>query len=282
MTVQSPPEDREGRSGSHPAAGLPLPVRLEIVPTEGIVAEVQATLPAGSELTVTCLPHHGLEPTVQTALRLASLGYTVVPHLAARAIEGRAQLERVLREAEAAGITQVFAVGGDGARAAGPYANGLELMEDIADLSGGRIAIGVAGYPEGHPRLSESELMDSLLAKQHLAANIVTQMCFSAPTISAYAALIRREGVDLPVWAGVPGPVPRTRLVSLAAKIGVGPSLKFIRSKGQLAKGLLSGDTYAHEGLVSELSDPAAGLAGIHVFTFNSLGGRPEAPRGDR
>ena len=256
-----------------PGAGpAPLPTRLEIVPTEGIVPRVAASVPEGAAIAVTCLPHHGIDVTAGASVRLAELGYRVVPHLAARSIADRAHLARVLRGVMASGITEVFAVSGDAATAAGPYADSLGLMEDIADISGGGLIMGVAGYPEGHPDRNGADLLDALLAKQQLASSVVTQMCFSAGAIADYVGLLRREGLELPVWAGVPGNVPRARLVSLAAKIGVGPSLKFISRKGPLARRLLTGGAYSPEGLVAELEASRAGLAGIHLFTFNSLG----------
>jgi methylenetetrahydrofolate reductase (NADPH) len=140
-----------------------LPLRLEIIPTDGIIPKVQAHVPAGSTLTVTCLPHHGVEATVRASVQLGQLGYEVIPHLAARSIESRAQLAGMLRGCEAAGITEVFAIGGDAPEAAGPYGNSGRLMEDIADVTGGTMAIGVAGYPEGHPKHNELQMLDALL-----------------------------------------------------------------------------------------------------------------------
>ena len=257
---------------TRPAGSDPqLPTRLEIVPTDGIVARVQAALPAGSKLTVTCLPHHGVKPTVQTAVQLGQLGYRVVPHLAARSLEGRAELAGILKVCEAAGVTEVFAVGGDAAQAAGPYPSSVRLLEDIAEISGGRIAAGVAGYPEGHPKQSQLHMLDALLEKQHLASSVVTQMCFSGARIGWYVELLRREGVTLPVWAGVAGSVPRTKLVSLATKIGVGPSLRFISRRGPLARRLLDGGNYSPQRLVSELPAVQPALAGVHLYTFNNL-----------
>lgn len=269
MTVHSLPSISPTPSSAGTAGALP--ARLEIIPTDGIVPRIQESLPAGTSLTVTCLPHHGVKPTIQTAVQLRRLGYNVVPHLAARSLEDRAQLGGVLKDCEDAGITEVFAIGGDAAHAAGPYDTGARLMEDIADLSGGRIAIGVAGYPEGHPRQNPLHMLDSLLEKQHLATHVVTQMCFSAARISCYVELLRREGVALPVWAGVAGQVPRTKLVSLATKIGVGPSLRFVSRKGPLARRLLNGGNYSSESLLSELSAASPALAGIHLYTFNNL-----------
>lgn len=247
------------------------PTRLEIIPSEGIVDKVRAAVPLGTMLTVTCLPHHGIARTMRTAVELSRLGYTAVPHLAARALEDRAQLAGILRDCSDAGIREVFAIGGDTQRPAGPYGSSAELMEDIAQYSGGSMSIGVAGYPEGHPAVAGLDLLEDLLAKQHLASHVVTQMCFAAPKITDYVALLRREGVELPVWAGVAGTVPRTKLVALATQIGVGTSLKFLSRKGPLARKLLSGDRYSPAALVTGLAEAPDRIAGIHLYTFNSL-----------
>ncbi|WP_284991305.1 methylenetetrahydrofolate reductase [Arthrobacter sp. efr-133-TYG-120] len=247
------------------------PTRIEIIPSAGIVEKVQAAVPLSTTLTVTCLPHHGIERTMEASIKLSLLGYTVIPHLSARGLESRAQLSGILRDCEAAGISEVFAIGGDGAQGASPYRSCLPLLADIAEYTGGSITAGIAGYPEGHPSVSGLDLLDALLAKQHLATHVVTQMCFSAPTILDYAALLRREGVELPVWAGVAGAVPRTKLLALAAQIGVGTSVKFLSNKGTLARKLLGGDKYSPEGLVSEIMAHPDGISGIHLYSFNRL-----------
>ena len=76
-------------------------------------------------------------------------------------------------------------------------------------------------------------------------------------------------------WAGVAGAVPRARLVSLAAKIGVGPSLKFLSRKGPLARRLLNAGSYSSRSLVSELAAMEPALAGIHLYTFNNVETQP-------
>ena len=98
-------------------------------------------------------------------------------------------------------------------------------------------------------------------------------MCFSAPEkILDYAALLRREGVELPVWAGRGG--VRARGPSWSpwpTQIGVGSSLKFLSRKGPLARKLLSGDRYSPARLVSGLERQPGNLAGIHLYSFNNL-----------
>ena len=247
------------------------PVRIEIIPSPGIVERVTAQVPLTTPLTVTCLPQHGIERTMRAAVQLSVLGYTVVPHLAARSLQSRADLTGILRDCDVAGIGDVFVVGGDRKRPAGPYEDALPLLEDIAQYSGGAIRAGIAGFPEGHPSVNPVEMLDALLAKQHLASHVVTQMCFSAPKILDYTALLRREGVGLPVWAGVAGPVPRTKLVALATQIGVGSSLKFVSRQGPLARKLLSGDRYSPQSLVSGLESQPGDITGVHLYSFNSL-----------
>ena len=247
------------------------PTRIEIIPSDGIVEKVQAAVPLSTTLTVTCLPHHGIGRTMEASVKLSLLGYNVIPHLAARGLDHRAQLSGIIRDCEAAGITEVFAIGGDGPQAAGPYQSSLPLLADIAECSGGSITAGIAGYPEGHPSVSGLDLLDALLAKQHLATHVVTQMCFSAPAILDYVALLRREGLKLPVWAGVAGAVPKTKLLALATQIGVGTSLKFLSNKGTLARKLLGVDKYSPESLVSELMAHPNAVAGIHLYSFNRL-----------
>lgn len=254
------------------------PIRIEIIPSEGIVEQVTALVPLTTTLTVTCLPHHGIERTMRAAVQLSMLGYTVIPHLAARSVHDRAELTGILRDCNVAGIGEVFVVGGDRKRPAGRYESALPLLEDIAQYSGGMMRAGVAGYPEGHPAVGPVDVLDALLAKQHLASHVVTQMCFSAEKILDYVALLRREGVRLPVWAGVAGSVPRTKLVSLATQIGVGSSLKFLSRKGPLARKLLSGDHYSPQTLVSGLENRPGDIAGIHLYSFNSLDSVPGGP----
>ena len=255
-----------------------IPTRIEIIPSEGIVEQVTALVPLSTTLTVTCLPHHGIERTMRTAVQLSLHGYSVIPHLAARSLPGRVELTEILRDCDVAGIGEVFVIGGDRKQQAGPYESALPVLEDIAQYTGGVMRAGVAGYPEGHPSVGALDLVDALLAKQHLATHVVTQMCFSAPKILDYTALLRREGVQLPVWAGVAGAVPRTKLVSLAAQIGVGSSLKFLSRKGPLARKLLSGDRYSPQSLVTGLQSQPGSIAGIHLYSFNNLDAVVDGP----
>ena len=70
--------------------------RYEVLPTPTIEAKVLESVPTSVPVTITASPSMGLERTISTAERLAAAGYTVVPHLAARMVSGRAELEELV------------------------------------------------------------------------------------------------------------------------------------------------------------------------------------------
>jgi methylenetetrahydrofolate reductase (NADPH) len=96
-------------------------------------------------------------------------------------------------------------------------------------------------------------------------------MCFSAGTILDWVRGLRAGGVDLPVKVGVPGAVETVRLLTMAGRIGVGDSLKYLSKNRGLFRMLRPG--FRPERLVEQLArdGDGLGLAGLHVFTFNQV-----------
>ena len=254
-------------------------VRLEVVPSADLLTQLPAAFDTTGSVSVTCLPHHGPARTVQASVHLARLGYHTVPHLAARSITGEAELHSLLSQLQEAGVSELFLVAGDRRTPAGPYSWSGQLLEAVKAYSPD-FSIGIAGYPEGHPQLTQEQLSSSLLAKAPLASSMVTQMCFSAEAISRYLQTIRKSGIQLPVWVGVPGPVSVRKLVSLGARLGVGRSLKLARGTG-MAGALWRRDdflSYDSGRLIREVHQELADdplFAGFHVYTFNDLGRLP-------
>ncbi|WFR84676.1 methylenetetrahydrofolate reductase [Arthrobacter sp. Y-9] len=259
----------------NPEAGM-LSIHLEVIPAPGIVDAVRKAVPPSSSCTIsiTCLPKHGVDATLAVATELAQDGHRVVPHLAAKGLSSRERLREILEECAGAGIAELFVVGGDAGTPDGPYADGEALLRDVVELDGGRFTVGVAGYPEGHPGIPDHVLLESLRRKQEHASRIVTQMCFSAERIGEYVAGLRREGVDLPVRAGVAGAVPTARLLTLAAKIGVGSSLRFLSGKASLARNLLPSSRYAPGEMIARLGR-TPDIDSVQLYTFNSLDALP-------
>ena len=69
--------------------------RYEVLPTATTEDKVLEHLPRERTVTVTASPSKGLEATFDLTERLAGHGYPVVPHIAARMVTGRAELEEI-------------------------------------------------------------------------------------------------------------------------------------------------------------------------------------------
>jgi methylenetetrahydrofolate reductase (NADPH) len=249
-------------------------MRLEVVPSADLLTRLPLAFDTPGSVSVTCLPHHGPARTVEAATNLARLGYHTVPHLAARSITSQAELHALLRQLQGAGVSELFLVAGDRRTPAGPYSWSGQLLEAIKAYSP-EFSLGIAGYPEGHPELSQEQLMSSLQAKAPTASSLVTQMCFSTQAISRYLRTIRKKDINLPVWVGVPGPVSIKKLVSMGARLGVGRSLKLARGTGMAGALWRGGDlNFDSAQLIRQLHHELGGdplFAGFHVYTFNDL-----------
>lgn len=259
-----------GRQGRHRLNAAP---RLEVLPLAS-TAERVAHLPRGTTVTVTSSPHHGLEATVALVEELARSGLDAVPHLAAAQLGGEVQLGQVLDRLAAAGVRDLFVVGGDGPRRGGEFPDGLALLQAI-DASGHSFErIGVPAYAEGHHIIDTETLRTALLAKQAYATYAVTQMCFDATALIRLAVECRAAGFRLPFIAGVPGPVAAAKLLSVGLRIGVGDSLRFVGGHRAVARRLLHPRGYRPTRLVRRIEDldqATRHFSGLHIYTFNEV-----------
>ncbi|NHA66936.1 methylenetetrahydrofolate reductase [Phycicoccus flavus] len=248
--------------------------RYEVMPTPTIVDKVRTHVPASVPITVTAAPGKGLEATLWTSVELAGAGYTVVPHLAARMVSGRAELAEVVARLAEAGVTQVFVPGGDADPPAGDYTSALDLLRDLDTLEHPFTHVGITGYPESHPSIDDDVTVQSMWDKRTYATHIVSNMTFDAEGLGTWCERVRRRGVGLPLLVGVPGPVDRAKLLGMAGKIGVGESLRFLRKQKSVfariaAPGFSTDKFVSRVGALS--ANPALRIEGLHVFTFNQV-----------
>ena len=248
--------------------------RYEVIPVQGIEKRV-AMLPYGATVTVTASPKQGLDRTLDVSTALAARGFRVVPHLAARMVTGRGHLERIVQRLDGRDIHEVFVVGGDADPPAGQFTDAGDLLEELAGLSHPFARIGIGGYPEGHPVIADERLLEALRRKQPYASHLVTQLCFDADALAAWVAGIREAGIDLPVIVGLPGVVERRRLAEISLKAGVGASLSYLRKHGRqmitLARARRYDPTPLARAVAARAADPALGIEGAHLFTFNQV-----------
>jgi methylenetetrahydrofolate reductase (NADPH) len=257
-----------------PVARLLDAPRFEVIPVGGIEERVSVLAP-GTTVTVTCSQHHGLDRTLEVSEHLTLRGYRVVPHLAARLVRDRDHLEQIVARLAAAGIGEAFVVGGDASPPAGSYRDAGDLLEALDTLADSPAVVGVAGYPEGHPFITEARLLDALLRGQPHAGHVVTQICFETDALVRWIHRIRQAGITLPVIVGLPGVVERRKLAEISLRAGVGPSLRYVARHGRqlasLARSRRYDPTPLTRAVAAHLDDPGLGIQGVHLFTFNQV-----------
>ena len=263
------------RGGLRAAAPLLTHPRLEVIPTDGIEDSVVEWLPREVTVTVTASPGKGLDATVDLAERLSKHGYRVVPHISARMVVDEAHLGEIVARLSTCRIDDVFVPAGDADPPHGRFDSALSLLQELDALGRPFSRIGVTGYPESHPEISDDVTIQAMWDKRHYATYIVSNLCFDATTVRRWIKRIRARGVVLPLYFGLAGPVDRTRLLNVATKIGVGESARFLSGHAGWFLRMGAPGGYNPSRLLGRLgttlADPASLVEGVHVFTFNQL-----------
>jgi methylenetetrahydrofolate reductase (NADPH) len=239
-------------------------------------------LPFGMPVFVPMQPSHSLSSRREVLVRLHAAGLEPVPHLAVRQFVSRTEAREFLAFAAGeAGVHRALLVGGDDSQARGPYAEAAELLADGVLQAAGIKEAGFAGYPEGHPRVSAGRMFAALTDKLGRAADaglgtfVVTQFTMVPARIIEFCTDLAVAAPEVPVFAGIAGPVSPRRLVHFARYCGVSASLSAVRKVGvkvpqvvdhastdqQLA--LLAGFNANHH---------PSNIIGVHLFSFGGFG----------
>ncbi|MGH8692554.1 MAG: hypothetical protein ACREUS_16140, partial [Burkholderiales bacterium] len=156
---------------------------LELSPRElHRAGEVAALLPATTCIYLPSLPGLPLARTLEAVAAIRGAGLDPVPHVSARRILDRGEFVSFLKNAvKDHQLHRVLLLGGDEPKPKGPFIDSLQILESGLLRDSGIREIGVAGYPEGHPRISASSLHESfekkrrLTREQGLGMYVVTQ-----------------------------------------------------------------------------------------------------------
>lgn len=248
--------------------------RFEVLPTPTIEDKVLEAVPTSVQLTVTASPTKGLDQTFELTERFGKSGYDVVPHIAARMVSGRSELEEIVARLTEAGVTSVFVPGGD-ADPVGDYHDSVSLLHDLTDLGRPFAHVGITGYPESHPTIHDDVTIQSMWDKRRHATHVVSNMTFDPKAVADWLHRMRLRGITMPLLLGLPGPVETAKLLSMATKIGVGDSTRFLaKHKGLMARlttpGGFTGERFL-EKCAPAFGDPEALVEGLHVYTFNQV-----------
>jgi methylenetetrahydrofolate reductase (NADPH) len=173
-----------------------------------------------------------------------------------------------------AGVTHVLVIAGDRAEC-GPLRRALDAIDGGALRRRGIRTIGIAGYPEGHPRIGEVELNRALGEKiaaaeaTGLTVEIVTQFCFNAGAILDFLARLRAFGFEHPVRVGLVGPTGLAPLLRYAARCGVRTSAQALVQRSGLVRQMFAMTT--PDDLVRALAEAAPAGVTPHFFSFGGV-----------
>ncbi|MFB7451234.1 5,10-methylenetetrahydrofolate reductase [Streptomyces sp. NPDC056194] len=250
-------------------------VRYEVLPAKATQDRVLAHVPLDVVVTVTASPVKGLEPTLDLTGRLAANGYRVVPHVPARLLRDEVHLKDVVDRLRETGVDDVFVPAGDADPPVGAYDGALPVLRRLSELGRPFARVGVTGYPESHPLIHDDVTIQAMWDKREHATYIVSNLCFDPRVLGEWIARIRRRDITLPVHLGVAGPVQRAKLMAMATKIGVGESTRFLTRHASWFLRFAAPGGYSPDRLLARgekaLTAPSAGVAGLHLFTFNQI-----------
>jgi methylenetetrahydrofolate reductase (NADPH) len=252
---------------------------LEMSPRElHQAAEIAAQLPTDTCVYIPSLPGLPLGRTLEAVAALRAAGLDPVPHVSARRIADREEFRIFLRRAVVEhGVHRVLLLGGDEPQPRGPYRDSVQLLEEGILADCGVREIGVAGYPEGHPRIATLQLGEAmdrkvrLAQKQGLGLYVVTQFCFAPARVVEYCAELRRKYPAVSVYAGIAGPTDPIALARYAQRCGVSASLRALRNLGSgIARLVTHTDPREHVLALARYSGAhdSSNVVGVHFYSF--------------
>jgi methylenetetrahydrofolate reductase (NADPH) len=241
-------------------------------------------LQPGCRVFIALIDAADLAAQIEATRQLKAAGFVPVPHVPARFVKDEADLRARIKALAEAGSDTMLVLGGGAPEPIGQYDAAIQLLETGVFQANGVKRVGLAGHPEGNPDITkvhgEAVLLKALKEKQaYLKANgiegfIATQFLFEAEPVAEWARELRAQGIDLPIYVGVPGPATIKTLVKYAAMCGVGNSARFIRKQALNITKLLTVNT--PDDFVAGLAQvhygrPELGIAGPHLYPFGGF-----------
>jgi methylenetetrahydrofolate reductase (NADPH) len=248
-------------------------------PTDAELAALKSAAPLTTQIYLSAVPTRPQSDLIGFAARVRAAGFEPIPHLAARDLASTGALDDLLaRMVAEAKIRRILVIAGDRDHPQGPFTSALELIESGLLQRHGIVEIGIAGYPEGHPRIPTDALDRALAAKIEaaeqtgLGVHIVTQFGFSAEQIIHWISRLRDQGIEHAIRVGMAGPTNLATLMRYAHRCGVAASAQGLTRQGGLLKHLVG--TSAPDGIVRTVAEVRGQLGEVaaHFFSFGGIG----------
>jgi methylenetetrahydrofolate reductase (NADPH) len=243
-------------------------------------AEFPSALKPGTTIYVAHPPGIAIDAVVEFSGQLKAQGFVPVPHIIARKLESREQLDRALAQCQQLGVDEALAIAGDIAVPNNAFESSLEVLETGLFGHYGFREVGVAGHPEGSKAIGEKRVAEAVAGKVAFAKTapfkmrFVTQFGFDPDAVTDWERTTRAAGIDLPIHVGMAGPASLKQLVKFAAMCGIGSSARMLATRTGAMANLLR--TQAPDELITHLARhraayPDSRLRRAHFFCFGGV-----------
>ncbi len=211
-----------------------------------------------------------------------------------------AQASQLIREFLDAGITSFLALRGDppeGSLETDPFLGDLGSAGELVQLihrvqsereqfgfhevpgfpaarrivSGRKVTIAVAAFPNGHPRSrSVSQDLDTLLAKEAAGANLaITQLFFHADDFLGFVDSARQAGVTMRILPGIMPVLSSQRLARIIELTGESTPRDLERQLAAAPDAAAQRSIGIDHAIALGSEVLAGGASGLHLYTFN-------------
>lgn len=254
---------------------------IEVTPHDaGKLKELVDVIPVGTAVYVAHPPGVPIDDVVAFSAQLQKEGFKAVPHIIARKLSSREQLERALVNLRKNNVDEALVIAGDIAVDDNAFDSSLEVLETGLFAEHGFKEVGVAGHPEGSKAIGEQRVEQALNGKARFAAGadlavrIVTQFGFDPERITDWVEETTAEGITLPIHAGMAGPASLRQLAKFALMCGVGASARMLMTRTGATANLLR--TQAPDELITHFAryraaNPSSRLVKGHFFAFGGV-----------
>ncbi len=205
---------------------------------------------------------------------------SLVVHLPARRFENVQGVKGYLSRLSDEGVRNVLLIGGDDEVPKGQFSSAGDLLKTGILPDHGITGVGFAAHPEAHPRGIPKDVLDRALKEKLAVAEaqgldpwVITQAASSSRATLDLISQLRKDGVEVPIQAGVFGPATFPKMFEVLQACGMWDAVKSqgLLKMAKVGIGMRLGN--AHRKVFSDVaraneSDPSF-RAGVHFFVLD-------------
>jgi methylenetetrahydrofolate reductase (NADPH) len=259
---------------------------MEVMPrTASKIESFTEILPQSTRIYIAHIEGVPIEEMVETAKRLASEGFNVMPHFPARIIKDKSMLDDWINRYQGeAGIEQALLLAGGVSKPHGDYENSMQLVETELFEKYNFKHLHFAGHPEGNKDIDSdgsNKNVDAALSwkqkfkeRTDIALALTTQFCFEAEPVIEWANSLTLKGIDIPIHIGVAGPAKLQTLIKFSIACGVGPSLRVLQKRAKDVKKLLlpfEPNEFLETLAEHKKANPGFNITNVHFFPLGGI-----------